>query len=320
MKRVKLMAATLFAACAVSVASAQTATEVSAKFNEAAAKYNAKDFTGAIPLFEESISMAESSSEDVIETLQNAQKFLVTSYLSEGVNLAKTNNLDGALEMFQKSYDLADMTGSMMAGRAQGMIANVYTAKGNALAKSEDYAGAAEEFNKSYTFDNKNTKAALLAAQFYNKAGNTEKSDEIYTQVIALGQTHSKYEAAATEAADAYATNYLVTASAAAADKNYAGVTENLDKIAAVAPDNAKALMLRVQAANNFQKVDDVIKYGEDAANAQTDEAAKSNVYFLVAAAYQTKENKAKAIEYYGKVTAGDNVQAAKDTAAALAK
>lgn len=320
MSKLKLSLLFLVAICVASIASAQTAADVTAKFNEAAEKYNAKDFASAIPLFEETITMAEDADGDIDATLQNAQKFLITSYMSVGAASAKGGNFDDASESFKKAYDLADMTGSMMKNRAAQMVSNVYIAKGTSLSKAGSDAEAAEEFNKAYEFNNRDTKAALLAAKHYADAGNNEKGDEIYKSIIELGATHSKYAEAAQQASKAYANNYLVAASEAATAKDYTTVTANLDKIAAVDPTNAQALMMRVQSANNFKKFDDVIKYGDDAVAAQTDNAAKSNLNFMIGAAYQTKENKTKAIEYYKQVTEGSSVDVAKSTIEALSK
>ncbi len=320
MRKVKFLLLSLVAMGMASIASAQSAADVTAKFNEAAAKYNAKDFATAIPLFEETISLAENADDDVEETLQNAQKFLITSYMSVGAGEANGGKFDAASESFKKAYELADITGSMMKNRAAQMVSNVYIAKGTQFSKGGKAAEAAEEFNKAYEFNNRDTKAALLAAKHYADAGNSEKGDALYKSIIELGATHSKYAPAAAQASKAFANNYLVAASEAATANDYAAVTENLDKIAAVDPKNAQGLMMRVQSANKFKKLDDVIKYGDDAVAAQADEASKSTLNFMIGIAYQTKENKAKAIEYFKKVTDGANAEIAKTTIEALSK
>ncbi|MEG1634749.1 MAG: hypothetical protein RR388_03880 [Rikenellaceae bacterium] len=320
MKRIKLLFTTAIAICAVSVASAQTAAEVTEKFNAAAEKFNAKDFVSAIPLFVETISMAEKSGEDVAETLQNSQKFLINSYLNAGIADAQKGKFDEALNMFLDADKLATSTSSPMKAKAKAMVANIYVAKGTAFVKAKQLAEAADMFNKAYLENDKNTKNALLAAQYYGEAGNAEKATEIYKAIIALGASNAKYASAATEAKAAFASSYLVAAVKATTDNNYAEVTANLDKIAEIDPQNAQASMLRIQAANNMKKFDDVIKYADAAAAAQTTPDAKSNVYFFLGAAYQSKENKAKAIENYTKVTAGENVATAKSMITALSK
>ena len=63
-----------------------------------------------------------------------------------------------------------------------------------------------------------------------------------------------------------------------------------------------------------------VIELGEAAAAAQPDETEKSDVYFILGAAYNAKEMKPQAIEALKKVTAGDNVAAAQKSVAELSK
>ncbi|MFI3314159.1 MAG: hypothetical protein R3Y04_00645 [Rikenellaceae bacterium] len=319
MNKLRLIFVSLMTVAFAVNASAQTAAEVTAKFSEAAQMYNAKDYDGAIPLFEETISLAEESDADVEETLQNAQKFLITSYMNGGIADAKNKDYDQALDRFTKASELSELTGSLTKTRADAMIGNVYLAKGSSLAK-DDPAAAADEFYKAYELNDRNTKAALYAAQSYSEAGNSEKAEEIYKEVIELGKTHSKYEEAAEQAKNAYTNTYLVAASTAAAEKDYAAVTANIEKITEVDPENAQALLLQVQAANTQGKVDDVIKYGDAAVAVQTDGVAKSNLNLMIGAAYQTKDNKTKAIEYLQKVTEGPGVENAKKALEGLTK
>lgn len=320
MKTFKLLFTTAIALCIGNIASAQTAAEVTEKFNAAAEKFNAKQFVEAAPLFVETIALAEKSEEDVAETLESAKGLLFNSYMSAGVADAKAGKYDEALEFFIKADAFAASISSPNKAKSEAMITNIYVAKGTAFAKDNKPAEAADMFNKAYLENDKNTKNGLLAAQYYSESGNSARAAEIYNAIIALGETHSKYAPAAAEAKTAFAISYLSAAAKAAAANNYAEVTSSLDKVAEIDPTNSQALLLRVQAANNMKKYADVIKYAEDAAAAQATPEAKSAVYFLLGAAYQSTENKAKAIEAYGKVTAGDNVATAKSMITALSK
>lgn len=320
MRTFKFLLSTAIALFAINVASAQTAAEVTEKFNAAAEKFNAKEYAAAAPLFAETIALAEKSTEDVAETLENSKKFLFDSYLNAGLTDARAGKFDGALELFLKAEAYAESISSPNKAKAAAMVTNIYVAKGTAFAKDGKPVEAADMFNKAYMENDKNTKNGLLAAQYYSESGNNEKAAEIYQAIITLGSTHSKYEAAATEAKAAFASSYVAAAAKAAGEDNYAEVTKNLDKVAEIDPTNAQALLLRVQAATKSKKYADVIKYADEAAAAQTAPDAKSNVYFMLGAAYQSIENKAKAIESYQKVTDGDNVATAKSMITALNK
>ena len=63
-----------------------------------------------------------------------------------------------------------------------------------------------------------------------------------------------------------------------------------------------------------------MIELGQAAADAQTDAADKSLMYYLLGAAYNAKEMKPQAIEAFRKVTAGPAVESAKAALAELTK
>jgi hypothetical protein len=97
------------------------------------------------------------------------------------------------------------------------------------------------------------------------------------------------------------------------------------DKLAATEP--ALAAKIRLEAYNGKKDYAKVIALGESAAAAQVDAEGKSAIYFIVGAAYNAKYNgsnntdkasMAKAVEYFQKVTAGANVEAAKAALEAL--
>ncbi len=309
----------LFAAalCFSNYVLAQTAAEVKTKFNEAATAYQAKKMQEAIPLFEKTIEMANASSEDVVEVLENSQKYLANAYLTVGANQAKAGQLDQALATLIKAEDLGDIANQTVKMRAGTMISTIYIMQGSELLKAEKFQEAADICNKAVERNNKDTKNALLAAQCYSKAGNAEKATELYKMVIELGKTHSKYEEDATKAKQAFASDLLQDATKA---EKYEDVKANFDKVMQLDSANAQAYLVLIQSANNFKKFDEVIANADQAAQLQSDDELKSTIYFLLGVAYQTKEDKAKAIEAYKKVVAGSNVEAAKAQVEALSK
>lgn len=84
--------------------------------------------------------------------------------------------------------------------------------------------------------------------------------------------------------------------------------------------DEALKQKVLVQAYFLKKDYDKVIEIGEAAAALQTDPADQSAVYFNLGSSYNAKENKAKAIEAFKKVTAEPYATPAKEAAAALAQ
>lgn len=300
------------------VAFAQTPEEVTLKFNEAAELYNQKKYAEAIPVLESVVKMGLEVPE-AIETVQEAQKLIPDAYFRKGLAAASAQNFDAALADFNKAAQLAELYGNAsVQGNAMAMATKVYMITGGNAFNSGDYAKAIEIFSKGYEKDPNNTEMALLLAQSYAKAGNLDKSTEIYLYIISLETTHSKYAKAAAQAKEELTTEMLDAGSKAATAKELDEVIKWTDVILSYDPTNAPANMLRLQAANNAKNYDAVIRFGEAAAEAQTTPENKSNAYFLLGAAYQNKENKAKAVEMFRKVTAGPNVNTAKQQISAL--
>ena len=92
------------------------------------------------------------------------------------------------------------------------------------------------------------------------------------------------------------------------------------DKMLAADPSSALAEKIRLEAYNNKKDYAKVIELGESAALAQTDEADRSDVYFMLGAAYNAKEMKEQAVATLKKVTVGNHVEAAKKDLAKLVK
>ncbi len=98
----------------------------------------------------------------------------------------------------------------------------------------------------------------------------------------------------------------LVKASEAANASNADEAIALTTRLLEIDPTNAQAQLLRMQTINNQKNYAQVIEFGEAAAEAQTDEAQKSEVYFMLGKAYENQSNTGKAIEAFRKVTAGD--------------
>lgn len=322
MKSLKTAIATLAAILAVNVMSAQvTVAQVNAKFNEAAALLNAQKTSEALPVLEEVIKMGMEAGGDAVETVQQAQKLLATCHYSKGLSLAKGRNLEGALVEFNAANQTGELYGDISTARkAKQMISKVYTMMGAEAFNNKDYAKAADVFAQGYEVNPSDTKLALNLAVSYCEMGDKVKGYAIYKDVMALESRHSKYAEPAAEARTKLAEYLLLDAS----DVAKAGVKDStytaIEKVLELDPKNAAAHIMRIQTATNAQDWTKVIEWGESAAAAQATAEAKSDAYFYLGAAYQNTENKAKAIETYAKVVAGNNVAEAKNQSTLLKK
>ena len=291
------------------------AQDVNVIYNEAAAAYGAKDYAAAASKFEQVIDLGMDNDE-AASLVATAQSVLPKCYFQLGGAAIRTKDFDTALAHFTKSADLAELYGDMQQlGKSNTLIAKVYQAQGGEAFNSKDYATAAEIFAKGYKADPNNTSMALNLAMSYCEMGSYAEGMEIYEAVAA--KTNPKYAADAAKAKEMMAlyTNNKVAAMQQSGD--FSGIIAMADAQLEKNPESALFQNVRLQAYANKKDYAKVIELGEAAADAQTEEADKSLMYYLLGAAYNARDMKPQAIAAFQQVTAGP---AAQNAAAALAE
>ena len=315
MKKLFLSVAALFAVCIVSAQEG-----VVASYNKGAEMLQSKNYPEAAKLFQKVIDEGMAS-EDATELncVETAKKYLPTCYQGMGTRAAAQGNYDEAIANLSKAAEVAELYGNVAAlKKANTILAKVYQAQGGTAFNNKDYAAAAEIFAKGYAADPKNTQMALWLGTCYCELKDYDKGMEILEKVA--GMQRPKFEADAAEANRLLTlyTNNRVAELQTANDQD--GIIAMADKMLEQNPANALAQKIRLQAYLTKKDYAKVIELGEAAAAAQPDETEKSDVYFILGAAYNAKEMKPQAIEALKKVTAGDNVAAAQKSVAELSK
>lgn len=317
MKKVFLAVVALFAIGSIS---AQTAEDVTAKFNEAANLMNAKDFAGAVAALNEVVAMS-ADVEGTEATAEQAQTYIPTCYFQAGLKQAQSQQLDEALVNFQNAAETAELYSNPKIMRnAKTMIARVYTMKGGSAFNNGDYAAAAEVFAKGFEADPNNTKLGLNLAKSYYELGKFDEAVEVHKSI--LSQTLPRFEADKAQAKvdmTYYFTKNIAEMQQAEEVDNEAILALVEKWVAADAADATANKMLVSQhlAMKNYDKV---IELAEAVAALQVEEADKSDVYYSLGMAHNAKEQKAEAIAALKKVTAGNAAAAAKTAVAELSK
>lgn len=287
------------------------------KYNAAAEKLKTGDFAAAIPLLKEALVLFADAGDEGMESVKDIQSRIPKIHLSLGVQAAKTKSYEEAIKQFLLAEESADLYNDTNTRRAASRyISTVYMAQGADSFNAKEYDKALEIFEKGYKQDSTNVQLTSYTAKTYAELGRIEDAARLFNQVIQTGQANSRYEKEAAvaqtdlEAAVLFAISTAIEAS-------------DLEKAATLAdliPSNPQAALIVVQAANNAKKYDLVIDRGETPSSLQTDADLKSEAYHLLGIAYQNKDNKAKAIEYFSKVTSGPFASAAKGFVVELKK
>jgi len=315
----------MFALLAVGMASAQD--EVVAKFNEAAAAINGKNYTAAVPLLESIIEKGTNSNDpQVLTCVTTAKKYLPTCYQGLGLSAASQKNYDKAIEYLTKAAEIAELYGNATAKqKANTVLAKVYQVQGAEAFNAKDWAKAAEVFEKGYAANPRNADMALNLATCYCELGKYEEGIAIYDKICAMPA--DKYAAfiEKAEANKALYTNNKVATLQKAGDQD--GIIAMADKLQATNP--ALAEKLRIEAYYAKRDYAKVISLEESAAAAQLNDEDRSIIYYIVGAAYNAQYNaggnknealRDKAVAALKKVVAGPRVAAAKTALANLLK
>ena len=203
--------------------------------------------------------------------------------------------------------------------KSNQILAKVYQAQGGEAFNAGNYAEAVAVFEKGYAANKRNTEMALFLAESYFKLGEYQKGMDVCNNICGMNAT--KYADAIAEAKSKMAmyTNNEVARLQQNGDQD--GIIAMADAMLATDPTSALAEKIRLQAYNNKKEYDKVIELGENAAAVQTTEEEKSDIFFIIGAAFNAKYNaggnkdmamKDKAVAYLQKVVAGNSVEAAK--------
>ena len=314
MKKMFLAAVALMTVCAVNAQN-----DLIQQFNDGVEAMQSKDYATAVTTLDAFVDSAmDSEDPTVLNSVATAKKYIPVAYLNLGLRAASQKDFTKAAEHLNASAERAELYGETQTqAKAKAALAKVYQAQGGEAFNNKDYATAAAIFAKGYEANPRNTDMALNLAMSYCESGEYEKGMEVYRNVAAMNPAdrYADAIAKANEMMALYTNNEVAKLQGA---NDYDGIVAMAEKMLEADPMDALAYKVRLQAYNGMKNYDKVIELGEESAAAQVTDEGRSDVYFLVGAAYNAKDQKEKAVAALKKVTAGANVEAAKKSIADL--
>lgn len=292
MKKLIFITAALLAA-----ASAQAQENLTDLYAKAVEAFNGRDYVAAAPAFQQLIDKgSEATDPDVQGYVATARQNLPRVYFMLGGAAAQAGKLDDALANFKKSAELAELYGNRsQVGQSNGWVDRISAELG--LQRGREQAEAAmqtadlEQYAQAMkTFG---TVVALDATRYADQIQKAQAQMDLYTRnMVALMQQKGNNDA----------------------------VIAMADRM--IAADPADALAHRIRQQTLFAKKDyaAVVEASTAALAAQKDDAGRSEVNYVLGAAYNARQQSAQALEAFRKVTAGPYAATAKAAADALAK
>ena len=293
----------LISALALFVVGSVAAEGLGETYNKAVAAYNSKDFASAATAFETLIDQGLDSEDlDVQSWVATAKKSVPVCYFQMGLTAAKGNDFNTAVENLTKSANKAALYGELQQERMSNMLmAKIYLMWGGKPFNEKNYAEAAEIFAKGYAADPKNMEMANFLGICYCELGDFQKGLVIFNEIAS--QDNPKYAEDVVKAKEnikLYTNNRIAKLQG---ENDFDGIIAVADEMLAVNPQDALAQKIRLQALFDKKDYAGVIASAEEAAAGQTDEEERSDVYFILGAAYNARTMPQQAIDALSKVT-----------------
>lgn len=301
----------------VSTVSAQTQNEIATKFNEGIAAANAKNFDGSIKLLQEAYDMSQTSTEDgALDTGKKAYAMLGAVYMNKGKMMASQKKFDESIKEFVKADEIFTvLNDALKASQAKSMIARVYEVNAGILYKGGDLDNALIACQEGLARNPNATNLSLLSAKIKYSKGDTAGAMTVYAALYEFAKTSPRFAKIADQVDSA-----LLANAAEVAKTNIALAEENITMVLANNPAKEIAHMQRVQIYSAAKDYKSVVKFGDEAINAQLDANNKTTLNYIVGAAYQVLGNNDSAVKYYKKVTTGQYAASAKQIVTSLTK
>ena len=279
--------------------SAQDINQATESYNNGAMELQMGNNGAALEYFQSALTMGEALGEEGADLVANCKKAICSTNLAMAKDLYNAKDFAGAVAAFEKTKEIAEGYGEAeIAADAAELIGQANLLKlnteGQAALKAKDYATAITCFTQVLEIEPDNANAALQLGQAYMRAKKYDESLTALETAKANGQEEN--------ANKLISQVYLQKAQASSKAKKYQEVIDFATK-SNEALENGNAYKLIASAYQQLSKNAECIaayeKYLELTPNAKD----KGGVNFTIAALYQQAGNKAKAKEYYEKVT-----------------
>jgi len=307
MNKIKIIALIMMVSLAFN-SFAQTLDEAGAAFNQGLQFSKDLNYAEALKSFEQTIKICTKIGDDGMELQIKAEQQLPGTYFNVAKGLYEAKNYPDAITNFEKSAQYADQMGeTKTADASRTYLAGIYTSLGNADLKNEALDDAVIKYNKALAYKSTYYKAYYGLGVVFKKQENLPFMKEALDKVITMAGDDAKTIG---NAKDAAASAFQKAGALALQANKYSEAVENL--LASQVYDNIepRTYFYLAVAYNGLSKWDEAITAANKALELQTED--KSDIYYELGKSSDKKGDAAAACDFYKKVTAGNNVAAAK--------
>ena len=277
-------------------------------YNKATEAYNNKQYDQAIQYGNDAYKIAVDAGEEGTELKKNMETLIPQLYLGKANSLVTEKKFDDAIAAFNEAKAVAEKYNSAdVKVNIDEAFPKLYMAKGLAEFEAETYDSAISSLDKAIEMYPNGAQAYLLKGAIYFKNKDYSNAETAFLKCIEIG-TETNDDSNVKGASTQLSTVYLLKAQEAMGAKKWADMLTAAEKSLAI-NESLNGYKMKGLAATQLKKWDAVIEAYDKIITMGT-EKDKPVAYHNIATAYQAKNNKSKACEFYKKLTNDANYKA----------
>lgn len=314
-----LLCVAIFASVTVN---AQKREDIAKKMNLAGDALNAKKYAESIKIFQEALKMIKSSAEENVDELQPiAEGHIAGAHRANGMSMAYGKKFEPAVGEFKLALGMFKKANNIQKVREmESFISNCYAQMANAKLKENKFDEAIAICNKGIAENKSDTKLMLLIALCNEKANKDDDAIKAYELVMTAAKTSPRLKADGDKAKASLVNGQLVAATKLSEKGQTQQALVRITTALKYDPKSSQAEYLKISVYNKAKDFASVVKFGPIAVTHQQSEEMKSDLNFMIGAAYVALNDNTNALNFYKKVTKGKYVTMAKDQISQIEK
>jgi predicted Zn-dependent protease len=293
-----------------SIASGQTLDDFREAYNNGVNAQQANNLDEAIANFNKCIEIYSQlgtydslEAEDIIIMVESNMPAL---YYKVAMELYNEKNLDGAIEKFEETIEVADKYNDPgLSAKASKVVPQLYYMRAGNKYNGNDFEGALADYDKAIEIDPEYDKAYYMKSLIYKKQENEEAFLEATRKAIEFG-AKANNESVVNNAKESAGKYFLIKGNEAKEDEQYEDAKKYIKLALEFNNEDPVSYYILASVNNLTGNYDGAIESAKSALAYEADDPVqKAKIYYELANALKEKGENEKACDAYKKAAYG---------------
>jgi len=299
-----------------SISSGQTLDDFREAYNNGVNAQQANNLDEAIAHFNKCIEIYSQlgtsdslEAEDIIFIVESNMPAL---YYKVAMELYNEKNLDGAIEKFEETVEVADKYNDPgLSAKASKVVPQLYYMRAGNKYNDNDFEGALADYDKAIALDPEYDKAYYMKSLIYKKQENEEAFLEATRKAIEFG-AKANNESVVNNAKESAGKYFLIKGNEAKEAEKYEDAKKYVKLALEFNNEDPVSYYILASVDNLTGNYDEAIESAKSALAYEADDPVqKARIYYELANAHKEKGENEKACDAYKKATYGAYKEAA---------